>query len=237
MSGFKLSKHVEKNELSDAPLGMTVHALPQPGEVAQADEQRTNTGRWKMLALLLVCAAPVIASYFTYYVVRPEARRNYGELVTPQVDLPGASARNLQGQPVDLKSLKGQWLLVAVGAGDCKEACKENLYFQRQLREIMGKEKDRLDRVWVLTDEAPVDTTLLPALSHAHVLRVDAPVLQAWLSPAAGQAVQDHLYVIDPMGHFMMRFPAHMDMAGASKAKKDLERLLRASASWDQAGR
>jgi len=237
MSGFKLSKHVEKNELSDAPLGMTVHALPQPGEVAQADEQRTNAGRWKMLALLLVCAAPVIASYFTYYVVRPEARRNYGELVTPQVDLPAASARNLQGQPVDLKSLKGQWLLVAVGSADCKESCKENLYFQRQLREIMGKEKDRLDRVWVLTDEAPVDATLLPALSQAHVLRVDAPVLQAWLSPAAGQAVQDHLYVIDPMGHFMMRFPAHMDMAGASKAKKDLERLLRASASWDQAGR
>jgi hypothetical protein len=28
-----------------------------------------------------------------------------------------------------------------------------------------------------------------------------------------------------------------MDVAGASKAKKDLDRLMRASASWDQAGR
>jgi cytochrome oxidase Cu insertion factor (SCO1/SenC/PrrC family) len=237
MSGSKLSKHVEKNELSDAPLGMTVHALPLPGEVAQADEQRTHSGRWKMLALLLVCAAPVIASYFTYYVVRPEARRHYGELVTPQVDLPAASALNLQGQSVDLKSLKGQWLLVAVGSGDCKEACKENLYFQRQLREIMGKEKDRMERVWVLTDDAPVDAALLPALNHAHVLRVPPDTVKTWLSPAAGQAVEDHLYVIDPMGHFMMRFPAHMDVAGASKAKKDLDRLMRASASWDQAGR
>ncbi|MDI9234953.1 SCO family protein [Limnohabitans lacus] len=237
MSGFKLSKHAEKNDLTDAPLGMTVHDLPQPGEVAQADEQRTNTGRWKMLALLLVCAAPVIASYFTYYVVRPEARRHYGELVTPQVDLPASTALNLQGQPVDLKSLKGQWLLVAVGSGDCQDACKENLYFQRQLREIMGKGKDRMDRVWVLTDQAPVDAALLPALHQAHVLRVDPQVIQAWLSPAAGQAVQDHLYVIDPMGHFMMRFPAHMNVEGASKAKKDLDRLLRASASWDEAGR
>lgn len=237
MSGSKLSKHVEKNELSDAPLGMTVHALPQPGEVAQADEQRTHSGRWKMLALLLVCAAPVIASYFTYYVVRPEARRHYGELVTPQVDLPAASALNLQGQSVDLKSLKGQWLLVAVGSGDCKEVCQENLYFQRQLREIMGKEKDRMERVWVLTDDAPVDAALLPALNQAHVLRVPPDTVKTWLSPAAGQAVEDHLYVIDPMGHFMMRFPAHMDVAGASKAKKDLDRLMRASASWDQAGR
>jgi hypothetical protein len=39
------------------------------------------------------------------------------------------------------------------------------------------------------------------------------------------------------MGNFMMRFPAHMDVAGASKAKRDLERLLKASSSWDQAGR
>jgi hypothetical protein len=237
MSGFKLSKHVEKNELPDAPLGMTVHDLPQPSELAQADAQRTHVGRWKMLALLLVCAAPVIASYFTYYVLRPEARKNYGELVTPQVDLPASQAIDLQGQAVDLKALKGQWLLVTVGSGACGEACQQNLYFQRQLREIMGKEKDRMDRVWLIRDDAPVDAALLPALKQAHVLRVQAPVLQAWLSPAVGHALDDHLYVIDPMGHYMMRFPVHMDVAGASKAKKDLDRLMRASASWDQAGR
>lgn len=47
----------------------------------------------------------------------------------------------------------------------------------------------------------------------------------------------DHLYVVDPMGNWMMRFPAAMDTAGAAKAKRDLERLLRASSSWDEAGR
>jgi len=39
------------------------------------------------------------------------------------------------------------------------------------------------------------------------------------------------------MGHWMMRFPAGLDKAGAGRAKRDLERLMRASASWDQAGR
>jgi hypothetical protein len=39
------------------------------------------------------------------------------------------------------------------------------------------------------------------------------------------------------MGNWMMRFPAALDAAGAAKAKRDLERLLRASASWDTAGR
>ena len=66
---------------------------------------------------------------------------------------------------------------------------------------------------------------------------MDAAALQAWLSPAAGHALEDHLYVVDPMGNWMMRFPAHMDVTSASKAKRDLERLMRASSSWDQAGR
>jgi hypothetical protein len=237
MSGSKLSNPAAKNDLPDSPLAMTVHDMPSPATVVQADAQRTRMGRWKMIAMLLVCASPVIASYFTYYVIRPEGRRVYGELIQPQKDMPQASAKNLQGQEVPLASLKGQWLLVTVASGKCEEGCQQNLYFQRQLREILGREKDRLDRVWLVNDEAPVDSGLLPALHMAHVLRLDPATVQSWISPATGQQLQDHLYVVDPMGNFMMRFPANMDVPGASKAKRDLERLLKASSSWDQAGR
>jgi hypothetical protein len=237
MSGFKLSNPVEKNNLPNSPLAMTVHEMPRPGDVVQADAQRTRAGRWKMIALMLVCASPVIASYFTYYVVRPEGRRNYGELIQPQKDLPGVSATNLQGETVPLVGLKGQWLLVSVSSGACAERCQQNLYFQRQLREILGREKDRVDRVWLIIDNAPVPEALIPLLDTAQVLRMDAKAVQSWISPAKDQQLQDHLYVIDPMGNFMMRFPAHMDVPGASKAKRDLERLLRASSSWDRAGR
>jgi hypothetical protein len=237
MSGFKLSNPVEKNDLTDSPLAMTVHEMPRPGDVVLADAQRTRSGRWKMMALMLICASPVIASYFTYYVVRPEGRHNYGELIQPQKDLPRVSATNLQGETVPLVSLKDQWLLVNVSSGACAERCQQNLYFQRQLREILGREKDRVDRVWLITDDAPVPEALSTVLDMVQVLRMDEKAVQSWISPAKDQQLQDHLYVIDPMGNFMMRFPAHMDVAGASKAKRDLERLLRASSSWDRAGR
>jgi hypothetical protein len=69
------------------------------------------------------------------------------------------------------------------------------------------------------------------------VLRLNSTTVQSWISPAQGQQLENHLYVIDPMGNFMMRFPANMDVASASKAKRDLERLLKASSSWDKAGR
>ena len=217
---------------------MTVHDMPVPADVAQADAQRTRSGRLKMLALLLVCTAPVLASYFTYYVLRPQGTgRQYGELIQPTRDLPDVPAHDLQGQERPLRSLKGQWLLVAVAPAQCDAPCQQNLYFQRQLREVLGKDKDRLDRVWLISDDAPVPPALLPALSQAQVLRVAAPVLQAWLQPAPGHALEDHLYLVDPMGNWMMRFPASMDVSSASKAKRDLERLMRASSSWDQAGR
>ena len=237
MSGSKLSNPAAKKDLTESPLAMTVHDMPSPGDVVQADAQRTRMGRWKMIAMMLICASPVIASYFTYYVIRPEGRRNHGELIQPQKDMPQVTAKNLQGEVVPLASLKGQWLLVTVSTGACAERCQENLYFQRQLREILGRDKDRLDRVWLITDDAQVAEALLPALNMAHVLRLDSASVQSWISPAPGQQLQDHLYVVDPMGNFMMRFPANMDVPGASKAKRDLERLLKASSSWDQAGR
>ena len=105
------------------------------------------------------------------------------------------------------------------------------------MREILAREKDRVDRVWFVTDDASVAPSLLPALNQAQVLRLDAATVQSWINPAPGKQLQDHLYVVDPMGNFMMRFPANMDVASASKAKRDLERLLKASSSWDNAGR
>ncbi|HRB08889.1 MAG TPA: hypothetical protein PLH47_01825 [Ottowia sp.] len=221
----------------DEALGFTVHNLPAPDAVLARQARRTRAGRWQMLLLALVCAAPVIASYYSYYVARPEARRSFGELIEPQRPLPTASATDLSGRPVELSTLKGQWLLLSVAGGACDAACENNLYLQRQLREGLGKDKDRLDWVWLVSDDARLPEALLPALGQATVLRVPPAVLADWLAPAAGQALTEHLYVVDPMGHWMMRFPAGLDKAGAGRAKRDLERLMRASASWDQAGR
>jgi hypothetical protein len=222
---------------SDQPLGLTVHSLPTVAEATGASAQRTRSGRWKMLVVMLVCAAPVLASYFMYYVVRPEGRRVFGELIQPQRPLPDLVAVDLRDKPVNLRGLKGQWLLVSVADGACDAACESNLYLQRQLRETLGKEKERVDRVWLVTGKTPIAAALLPALKDAQVLRVDEAQLSQWLAPAEGQALADHLYMVDPMGNWMMRLPPHLDAAGAAKAKRDVDRLLRASASWDNAGR
>ena len=100
----------------DHALGLTVHSMPSPLQALEGDGQRTATGRWKMILVLLVCAAPVIASYFMYYVVRPDGRRNFGELIDTQRPLPDQPVVSLDGQASNLRALKGQSLLVSVAS-------------------------------------------------------------------------------------------------------------------------
>jgi hypothetical protein len=207
--------------------------MPQNAAIAE----RTKNGRWKMLLVLLLCASPVIASYVTYYFIRPEGRRNFGELIDPQRVVPNLSATPLDGASVNLQTLRGQWLLVSVAGGACDATCQKHLYLQRQMRETLGKEKDRLDWVWLVSDAAPVPDVLLPALKGATVLRLPAEQITNWMQPAAAQQLADHLYLIDPMGNWMLRFPPGLDAAAAKKAKSDIDRVMRASASWDKAGR
>ncbi len=213
---------------------MTVHSLPA---TSLAAAKRTVRGRLQMLLILLACAAPVVASYTAYYFARPDARSNYATLILPTRTMPALPLRSLDGAAVDAAGLKGQWLLIAVGPAACDAACDKRLFMQRQLREMLGRERDRIDKLWLMTGSAEPSAALravIDADPSLQVLRVPEDALAAWLQPEPGHALQEHLYLVDPMGEWMMRAPADAD---PGKFKRDLDKLLRASASWDRAGR
>jgi len=218
-------------------VGLTIYSMPEP---RLGEERRTRLGRAKMLLVLLVCASPVIASYLTYFVIRPAGRTNYSELIEPTRALPPAGElplSDLRGRPVASSSLQGRWLLIVVSGADCDGECEKALYLQRQLRETLGKDKDRVDKLWLITDSRPVRAQVLQAVSSgtpATVLRVPREALARWLAPAPGHSLEQHMYVVDPMGNWMMRVPQDPD---PNKLKRDIDRLLRASASWDRPGR
>ena len=221
------------------PLSLTVHELPAPHlDAADAPvDIRTRGGRWRMLLVALVCFAPVVASYLTYFVWRPGGNTAYSALIQPSVAMPALAAQGLDGTAVPLRSLTGQWLLVLAHDAACDSACERLLYTQRQLRDMMGRERERLDKLWLVLDDAPIAPTLQAALmanAGMHILRLPREKAAAWLKPAPGQRLEDHLYIVDPLGEWMMRAPANAD---PGKLKRDLERLLRASAGWDQPGR
>jgi len=192
------------------------------------DTSRRRSGRWKLFAVLMVCAAPLIASYLSYYVIKPEGRTNYGILIDQQSHpMPKLNSTTLDGRPETLEHYAGKWIMVKVGGGACDKACQDQLYAMRQLRTMQGKNMDRVERVWLVTDEQPIDTMLIRVYDDMHILRVKPEELAKWLPLEPGGKLEDHLFLVDPRSNLMMRFPKNPEPA---RVHKDIAKLLRASA-------
>jgi len=190
-------------------------------------EAKTGKGRWPMIIVIAMCAAPMIFSYLSYYVIKPEGRTNYGDLIDPRAfPIPELGLATLDGNSASLEQFKGKWIFLQIDAADCQKACADKLYYMRQLRLTQGKDMDRIERVWLVTDKAPLQTSLMRQYDGTTMLRVDPAKLAAWLPTDAGTTAADHLYLIDPLGNLMMRFPKNFD---PNKIKKDITKLLKAS--------
>ena len=154
----------------------------------------------------MVCAAPLVLGTAAYvFDWRSGTTANYGELLPPK-PVPAPA----------LEPLRGKWVLVTFDAAACDAYCEKKLYIVRQVRRAQGKDMDRVERLWALTDGAKPRSELLAAIEGTRL----ADLASAGFP---GSAV-DHIYVIDPLGNLMMRYPRDPD---PSKMIKDLQRLVK----------
>jgi cytochrome oxidase Cu insertion factor (SCO1/SenC/PrrC family) len=176
--------------------------------------------RIKLLLLIGLFILPVVAAYLAYYVWQPTSRKNYGELIK-QVDVQ-AKGIGLNGEPMDVSNLKGKWVMVYVGGGACPKTCQDLLYYMRQTRTLQGKEMDRIERLWLLTDDVAPTAELQQAHAGLHYLKPSVSAATQFVGSETGA----YLYMIDPLGHLMMRWPQNPE---PSRMAKDIKLLLKAS--------
>jgi cytochrome oxidase Cu insertion factor (SCO1/SenC/PrrC family) len=174
--------------------------------------------RLKLLLIMGLFFAPAILAYLAYQFWTPERFTNYGELIPPRAMQDDARAVSA-GQAFRWASLRGKWVLVQIGSGPCAEKCLRGLYVMRQVRKAQGKDGARIERLWLVPEGAEA----VPRDYEGTMVAWNAAgLVKQFPGPAAG----DHLYLIDPRGQLMMRFPADPDPAGMVK---DLKRLLKYS--------
>jgi len=165
----------------------------------------------KLFAILAVCAAPIVLGTLAYvFRWTPGASGNYGELIPPQT---------LAMAPFD--ALRGKWLLVTFDASACDARCQRKLYYMRQIRKAQGKDQDRVERLWLLTDGGTPRADVVAAMEGTHMARANASLAKQFPG-----APSEHIYVVDPLGNLMLRFPPEPD---PSRMLKDLQRLLKYS--------
>jgi hypothetical protein len=173
--------------------------------------------RRTLYLIALVCLAPLVASYAAYFFFPRDAHTNYGTLLAIE-SAPAVQATDMGGKPATLADVKGRWVIVVQAGGACAAVCSERLYATRQARTMQGRERERVQRVWLITDDEAPSATVLAEHADALVWRVaSAP---AW--PAGADAI----YLVDPIGNQVLAWPAQPDI---KQLARDIEKLLRAS--------
>lgn len=189
--------------------------------MAPAESPRRR-GIATLALILLVCVTPFVASYLVYYLWPPHSRINYGTLIDPR-PFPAAPLERLDGPRFSITELRGRWVMLQVDSSSCSAQCRRKLYQMRQVRLTQGRGMGRIERVWLVRDDGPVEPALLREYSGTHIARAGSAMLSAL--PAQHDAA-DHIYLIDPLGNIMLRFPKDAD---PSPMKKDFDRLLKVS--------
>lgn len=212
---------------------------PSPsGSPAQPGATRSNM---PLYLIILSCIVPILAAALLYYVpsLRPDGSTNYGAFVQPQRPLPSPDSLHLttlDGQPFDLTSLRGKWLLLTSDGGACPDSCARKLHFTRNGHASQGKNVGRIQRVWFVTDDQPIPEKVMEAYKGTVMLRADPKALSAFLLDDAdrvGDAValekkmDSYLWIVDPNGNLIMHYPGNQ--SDPVRFRDDLAKLLHAS--------
>ncbi len=201
-------------------------------EEAQTRQRRIQ--RLKFLGIAMVCLAPVIFSYAFYYLRTPSKTSNYGMFIEPQRPAQGLKLTQLDGKPLAINSFRKRFIMVSTDQAACDEQCAKRLYTGRQIHAMTGKERARIERMWIIPKDpqgnasAAVvpDPTLLAAHEGLIVAYADADALKNLLPASTDGTTKEHIFLIDVQGNLMMRFPKEPD---PYKVKKDLMTLLKAA--------
>ena len=170
-------------------------------------------GRLKLALLGAFFVLPMVAAWVIWrFELVPGVAGNYGTLLSPRpVPIPALAA------------LKGKWVLVQLDSGACATACERKHYFMRQVRRAQGREMTRVERLWLVTDSVAPSSALLAAIEGTVVASEGAALAKAF---PAERSASEHVYLIDPLGNLMLRFPLDPDPA---RVIKDLKHLLKFS--------
>jgi hypothetical protein len=182
-----------------------------------------RTRKRKLLLLMALMIAPIALSYLLFFWGAPSGRVNYGELIEVKV-LPDIALRKTDGVTFNISQLRGKWIMLVVDSGMCDESCRKKLYFMRQVRLMQKTEMGRIERVWLIDDDKIPKSGILKDFKGTVLINAKGSEMLKAIPAKISQ--HDHIYMIDPLGNLMMRFPKDVD---PSRMAKDLKRLLKIS--------
>ena len=177
-----------------------------------------------MLLIAAVFLGPLALAAWLYFAGQglvPEGRTNHGALLQPIVRL----TEVLPESPLHPHN-DGRWVLLYENAAACGEQCAYSLYTLRQSRLMLGREMDRVVRVFLHGDTAP-DTVLLADEHEGLVILQDGSLRELLHNKKPADLEAGGYYLVDPLGNLVMYFPPDIEPGAMVEDIKHLLELSR----------
>lgn len=186
-----------------------------------AQSKTTMSGRMVLILIALAFFGPMALAMWMYFSGQDvELGANHGVLLEPIVNVyemfPGSELASISDAP---------WRLVYNNVEACADECREALYVSRQSRAMLGREMDRVSRVFLHGTVTP-DMLFLQS-EHSDISSLSDQDLSESLATKTpdAQAVGG-FYLVDPIGNLVLYFPPDID---PKDMVSDIKRLLRIS--------
>ncbi|MDA3877465.1 MAG: hypothetical protein PF483_10300 [Halothiobacillus sp.] len=179
------------------------------------------------ISLLMIFGLPLLIAWFVfhYYAGSFHGGLEHGELITPARTLDPPLMHNLQGDVVPADLFRGKWTLVyrvpvqggATGdeaANPCDKDCLALMNTLLRVRIAQDRSMREVRRVLSLPESA----ARVPGIADQFDKGLHVVTASDWPLQAGS------VYLIDPQGFLVLRYPPGFDPTGLLK---DLKRLLR----------
>lgn len=205
------------------------HSSEDPSGAGRAVDIRTRNRNRALLVtiLLMFFGSMLVAGALRFTGWMPEGRKNHGILLEPPTDLRAVVPSLVDGGEYPWNPDERIWRIAVAPPADCGTGCDGLAQRLDTVWQLFGKDADRVHVLWVCgtTDCMPPAGARPRTL---HLLQPD-PRLHRALSEDAAKAGGDaargpSVYVIDPNGFVILRYPPGFDPVGL---RADMVKLLK----------
>ncbi|MCX4026703.1 hypothetical protein H0A36_00865 [Endozoicomonas sp. SM1973] len=184
------------------------------------------------LFLTVILGLPIIGivtAYASYYsgFFSNIGKTNNGKLISPPVTMQDLKLDILKSNKNNrIKGAAEQtWKLIILTVNDCNELCQQQLYITRQVHIALGKEANRLERLYLSTKSDQFAESILeehPKLKLANISQVEITQHLSDKLPT----VKSTILLADPLGNIMMYYT---DNHSGKAILTDIKHLLKIS--------
>lgn len=181
-------------------------------------------GRLQLLMIGVVFVGPLLIAYLLYGGGwAPDNTTEHGDILRPPASLPDVALTDAGRESAP--KFRGMWSLIVFNEGRCANICRTALHETRQIRLALGRDRDRVQRLLYMASGSYDPDFIRSDHPGLIVLESGSAAGQA-LATAAGVFEAGDIFLADPLGNLIMRFPEGTGMRGVHE---DLKKLLKIS--------